>query len=106
MRKCFDKTDRIGDHAAKLDEFARKNPGLKLTHRDFLDLFNNEMTVCTLSDSFKRKMVGWKLFTILQDTPGYNGDEVVVENGVVKTKTGFLEKPVSRCEICRRCGLH
>jgi len=55
FRKCFDKDERLIDHIEKLREFAKKNEGLKMRHREFLNLFNDHMNLCTLEDGFKRK---------------------------------------------------
>ncbi len=104
-RKCFDKDERLFEHHQKLTEFAEKNSELKMTYSDFLKLFNNEMTICTLEDSFKRRMVGWRLFEILNKTPNYDSDNVVVKDGIVQTKTGLLEKPVM-CGTCKFFGIH
>ena len=105
MRKCFDKEERLQDHHEKLTEFAKKNPALKMTHRDFLDLFNNDMKICTLDNSFKMKTVGWKLFTLLQRTPNYDSDKIIVEKGTVKTRTSPLEEPRARCKVCKMFGV-
>ena len=104
-RKCFDKEERLYDHHMKLLDFAEKNPNLKMTHADFLDLFNDEVKICTLEDSFKRKMISWKLFERLQDTPNYNSDDIIVKDNVVQTKNGLLEKPVVRCKMCKFLGI-
>ena len=104
MRKCFDKDARLRDHQQKLVTFACKNPNLTMSHRDFLDLFNDGMTICTLDDSFKRRSVGWKLFSILNDTPGYDSDAIVVKDGIVQTRSGQLPK-ARRCPTCRALGI-
>lgn len=101
VRKCFDKDDQLRDHHQKLMMLAEKNPSLKMTHRDFLEMFNNEMKICTLDDSFKRKTIGWKLFTILQDTPNYDSNMIMVKKGIVQRNDGALQKPVSRCNLCK-----
>lgn len=104
-RKCFDKCTKLREHYSKLNEFAEKNPNLKMTHKEFLELFNNHMTICTLDDDFKRKMIGWKLFRILQQTPNYDSDKIIVEEGILKTREGLLEKPVQDCMICKKLGI-
>jgi len=83
-RKCFDKKERLFDHYNKLMSFADKNQNLKMTHSDFLQLFNENMTLCTLDKSFKRKSISWKLFERLQDSPNYNSDKIIVENKGIK----------------------
>ncbi len=69
--------DRLRDHQDKLLQFSEKNKNLKMTHREFLELFNNHMTLCTLDEGFKRKHIDWKLFTMLQDTPNYDSDKIM-----------------------------
>jgi len=103
-RKCFDNDEKLHDHYTKLINFAEKNPQLRMTHHDFLWLFSNEMKICTLEDSFKRKMIGWKLFERLKDTPNYDSDKIIVENNVVKKRDGDLDKPV-RCSVCKALGV-
>lgn len=104
MRKCFDKDQRLRDHHHKLLEFVEKNKNLKMTHSDFLKLFNDHMLICTLDDHFKRRSMGWKLFTLLQDTPNYDSDKIIVEKGRVRLKEGELEKP-RRCPTCVALGI-
>ena len=104
-RKCFDKVERIMEHREKLLKFVEKNPKLQMTHRKFLELFNEHMMICTLEDSFKKRSVGWKMFEILQNTPNYNCDEIIVRNKIVMTKNGYLPKPVNSCIICERYNL-
>ena len=100
-RKCFDKMDRLSDHHNKMLDFARKNPTLKMTHKDFLQLFNNHINLCTLHDSFKRRAIFWKMFTDLQNTENYDSDKIIVENKRLKLIDGDLEKPKQKCEICK-----
>jgi len=104
-RKCFDNDRRLYDHWKKLQLIVEKNKSLQITHRDFLDLFNDHFKICALEDSFKRKMVSWKLMTLLQRTPEYDPDQIIVEKGTLKTKTGQLPAPKPRCEICRKLGI-
>ncbi|HLD04290.1 MAG TPA: hypothetical protein VJG90_01085 [Candidatus Nanoarchaeia archaeon] len=104
MRKCFDKDHRLRDHHRKLLEFVEKNKSLEMTHSDFLRLFNDHMLICTLDDSFKRRSMGWKLFTTLQDTPNYDSDKIILEKGRVRLKEGELEKP-KRCPTCVAFGI-
>lgn len=99
-RKCFDKMDKLEEHQTKLLEFAEKNQKLQMTHRDFLDLFNNHITICTLDESFKQKSIGWKLFTVLQRTQNYNSDEIIVKDKIITTKSSPLEQPKPGCIIC------
>ena len=104
-RKCFDNDDLLSDHWQKLQLIVEKNELLQITHRDFLDLFNDHFKICTLEDSFKRKMVSWKLMTQLQRTPEYDSEQIMVENGLLRTKTGPLPRPNPGCQTCRRLGI-
>ena len=104
-RKCFDDLDRLVDHRDKLQEFAKKNPKLKMTHREFLELFNNHMKICTLDDSFKRKAIFWKMFTVLQKTPNYKSEDMMIKNGKIETKKGPLDKPESSYCMCKVLGI-
>lgn len=105
VRKCFDKEERLFQHGEWLQEFARKHKGLTMTHKAFLELFHNHMSLCNLNDSFKRRSIGWKLFERLQDTPNYDSDKVIVEGGRIKTTDGELEPP-RRCLACKHLGIH
>lgn len=104
-RKCFDNDERLHDHWQKLRLIVDKNKQLEVTHRDFLDLFNGHFALCTLDDSFKRKMVSWKLMSLLQRTPEYDPHQIIVENGILKTKSGSLPKPKPGCQTCRVFGI-
>lgn len=104
-RKCFDKEERLKMHYDKLEEFADRNPCLKITHREFLMLFNDTMLICTLQDSFKRKAIGWILFDILMRTPNYDSNKIIVENRILRKRNGPLEKPRPRCRICAALGV-
>ena len=99
-RKCFDNDERLNEHYGKLEEFANKNPDLKMAHADFLALFNDQMMICTLENGFKRKSIGWKLFDILRRTPDYKSEQIIVEKGMLKTRQGALPTPRLRCRMC------
>jgi len=86
-------------------EFVEKNPGVAMTHRSFLDLFNDHMRICMLHDSFKRRSVGWRLFMLLQRTPGYDSNNIVVKNKRVQTMDGPLPRPRPPCPLCRAIGV-
>lgn len=60
-RKCYDdlKTQRL--HLEKLQEFANKLEGVKITHKEFLAMLRNDKTICNLSDEdWKKKRFSWK----------------------------------------------
>ena len=89
-RKCFDKDERLQEHHQKLMLFVEKNPNLVITHRQFLDLFNNHMTLCSLDENFKRRSIGWKLFERLQATPNYDSDLMIIDGNKIKRKDSPL----------------
>lgn len=105
VRKCFDKEERLFSHGKWLQDFANKHQDLTMTHKEFLGLFHDHMSLCTLKDSFKRRSIGWKLFERLQDTPNYDSDKIIVEDGRIKTTEGELEQP-QRCLACKHQGIH
>ena len=104
-RKCFDKEERLFQHSEWLREFAEKHKQLTMTHKEFLILFHDHMSLCTLKDSFKRRSIGWKLFERLKATPNYDSDKIVVEGGRIKTIEGELEPP-QKCLACKYLGVH
>ena len=105
VRKCFDKEERLSRHGEWLREFAEKHKHLIMTHKEFLTLFHDHMTLCTLEDSFKRRSIGWKLFERLRDTPNYDSDKIIVKDGRIKTVEGELESP-KICLACKHLGVH
>ena len=104
-RKCFDKEERLFQHSEWLREFAEKHKQLTMTHKEFLILFHDHMSLCTLKDSFKRRSIGWKLFERLKATQNYDSDKIIVENGRIKTIEGELEPP-KVCLACKYLGVH
>ncbi|MBI4450488.1 hypothetical protein HY642_00810 [Candidatus Woesearchaeota archaeon] len=104
-RKCFDDDTRLQDHAEKLETFANKNPGLKMTHKDFLILFDEQMTVCTLDPTFKQKSISWNLFTALQRIPNYDSSKIIIKSGRLERKDCAIEKPTPGCRICAAHGI-
>jgi hypothetical protein len=49
----------------KLEEFANKLDNF-LTHQEFLDMFENHITICKLPKEERRKYITWKTFARLQ----------------------------------------
>ncbi len=103
-RKCFDKDERLGEHYKKLQTIAEKNPLVLMTRRDFLDLFNDHLKICTLEENFKRRYIGWKLFERLKATPNYDSDKIIMKDNRIKTTNGELEKP-QYCPTCKLFGI-
>lgn len=105
LRKCFDKGERLSQHGEWLQEFANKHQDLTMTHKEFLEIFHNHMSLCILDDSFKRRSIGWKLFERLKETPNYDSDKIIVEDGRIKMTDGELESP-QRCLACKHLGIY
>lgn len=103
-RKCFDDNSKLHDHYNKLMDFAEKSSDVTMTHKSFLNIFNDHTNICTLHDSFKRRSIGWKLFMLLQHTPEYDSNKIVVKNKLVQTMDGQLPKPRPPCQLCRMIG--
>ena len=63
--KCHDKEEQLFECQQKLEEFAEKCNVL-MTHQEFLDLFENHITICRLPKEERRKYIALKTFAILQ----------------------------------------
>ena len=79
MKKCRDEEGckRSYNCWQKMEEFCDKNPGLKMTHKEFLELFSKHMNVCIFDENERRRMPTWK--------------EVVMKEG--------------ECQICKKLGV-
>ena len=76
-RKCFDKDERLKNCWDKLQEFAKKNNGMMIRHKEFKDLFDNDdMRICLLCREFGRKTVGWKQFERWKDDSEFDPDRL------------------------------
>lgn len=62
QRKCYFNQKQRKACKEKFDTFLRKNPNLQMTRKEFVNLFNNNMNICVLPDSEKRRFVPWKEF--------------------------------------------
>ena len=51
---------------AKFDMFITKNLHLKMKREEFLDFFNNHLTICVLPEKEKRGYISWKQFKVIQ----------------------------------------
>lgn len=58
--KCHDE-EYLSKCQQKLEEFAEKFDNY-LTHQEFLDLFENHITICKLPKEGRRKYITWKTF--------------------------------------------
>jgi len=66
LRKCYLNKKQRKECSAKFDMFITKNPSLKMKRKEFLDLFNNHLTICVLPEKEKRGYISWKQFKIIQ----------------------------------------
>ena len=66
LRKCYLNKAQRKECSAKFDMFIAKNPNLKMKREEFLDLFNNHLTICVLPEKEKRGYISWKQFKIIQ----------------------------------------
>ena len=66
LRKCYLNKAQRKECSAKFDMFIARNPGLKMKREEFLDLFNDHLTICVLPEKEKRGYIGWKQFKIIQ----------------------------------------
>ena len=62
FRKCYGNPKQQESCKKKLDELIRKNPSLNITKKEFIELFNNHINICVLSDKEKKKYLTWKEF--------------------------------------------
>src|SRR3989338_1441840 len=66
LRKCYLNKNQRKECSAKFDMFISKNPDLRMKKEEFIDLFNNHLTICVLPEKEKRGYIGWKQFKIIQ----------------------------------------
>ncbi|MBI2146656.1 helix-turn-helix domain-containing protein [Candidatus Woesearchaeota archaeon] len=66
LRKCYLNKKQREECAGKFDTFISKNPHLRMKKSEFLDLFNNGLTICVLPEKEKRGYIAWKQFKIMQ----------------------------------------
>ncbi|PIN80520.1 hypothetical protein COV11_03875 [Candidatus Woesearchaeota archaeon CG10_big_fil_rev_8_21_14_0_10_30_7] len=59
-RKC--NQNQINICKTKFNHFTTKNPKLEMKRKDFLNLFNNQMTICILPQKEKEKYITWQEF--------------------------------------------
>lgn len=63
-RKCFFNPAQRKECGRKFDLFVSQNPSMEMKRKEFLDIFNNHMNICVLSEEQKRKFVSWKEFKV------------------------------------------
>ncbi len=62
LRKCFFNKAQRRECAKKFDLLQSNQPDLNLKRDDFIDLFNNHLTICVLPDKEKRGYISWEQF--------------------------------------------
>ena len=61
-RKCFFNPTQRKECNKKFDLFVSQNPNLEMKRKEFLDVFNNQLSICVLPEEEKKKFVSWKEF--------------------------------------------
>jgi hypothetical protein len=75
-RKCFNKEERLFACWNNLQEFAKKNNGLVMTHKEFKVLFDNDdIKICKLKPLFRKRSVGWHQMERWMDDPEFDADK-------------------------------
>lgn len=62
QRKCHNCSTQRKTCKIKFDMFTSKNPNLAMKRKDFLNLFNNHMTICILPQKQKEQYITWQEF--------------------------------------------
>ena len=76
-RKCFDKEERLFECWTKLRAFADNNKDLKIRHKEFKDLFDEDhIKICKLSPGFRRKSISWKQFEYFSRDSDFDPDKL------------------------------
>ena len=60
VKKCHDDLEIQKNHWEQLQEFARKNPNLQMTHKEFIEFFAKDMTICKFDCVERERMPSWK----------------------------------------------
>ena len=61
-RKCYFNQKQISTCKEKFNRLVAQNNTLEMKRKDFLNLFNNQMTICILPDKEKTKYMTWQEF--------------------------------------------
>ncbi len=64
FRKCYLNKNQRQECRVKLQQFAAKSAETQFTKNEFLKLFNNHTSICTLPDKEKRRPVSWREFKV------------------------------------------
>lgn len=62
FRKCYFNKNQRQECRVKFQQLATKGAEMTFTKNEFLDFFNNHISICVLPDKDKRKFVSWKEF--------------------------------------------
>lgn len=61
----------------KLQEFAAKNKGMMIRHKEFKDLLDNDdITICLLSKNFRMRTVNWRQFEAFANDACFDPDKL------------------------------
>ena len=75
-RKCFNNTERLSECWERLLDFAYKNRSLKISHKEFKDLFDNDdIKICKLKPKFRRRTIFFKEFERLSKDHYFDPDK-------------------------------
>ena len=77
LRKCYFNKKQRDICSEKFAQFVSFNPNLNIKRKDFINLFNNHLTVCVLPEREKKTYLFWKQFQM-------------IKHSVVKRKEGTL----------------
>ena len=66
LRKCYFNRKQRKECSMKFDKFVAGNPALQMKRNEFLDIFNNHITICVLPQKEKLQFVSWKQFQMIK----------------------------------------
>lgn len=66
FRKCYFAKRQREQCRIKFEHFAATQPLLKMKRKDFLDIFNNYLTICVLPEKEKLNYLSWEKFKIIK----------------------------------------
>ncbi len=60
VKKCHSDLELQRKHWEQFQQFANKNPNLKMTHREFIEFFARQMIICIFDYNERKRMPSWK----------------------------------------------
>ncbi|MEW5897230.1 MAG: reverse transcriptase domain-containing protein, partial [Nanoarchaeota archaeon] len=66
LRKCYFDKEQRKICSGRFDLLISQNPILKMKKQEFLDLFNNHLSICVLPEKEKRSYISWKQFQVIK----------------------------------------